>query len=78
MPSDAFATGQAIWALNTAGIKSDDLHLRGRAFLVATQRKDGSWPMISRPLKPGGDGAKNLIPITGGHAWGVIGLVRSL
>jgi hypothetical protein len=51
---------------------------RGQAYLIKTQRDDGSWPMTSRPTKPGGDGTKNLVPITGaGSAWAVLGLVRS-
>jgi len=79
MSSDAWATGQALYALALAGIKSDEPAVeRGRAFLVKTQREDGSWPMTSRPTKPGGEGSKSLIPITGaGSAWAVLGLVRS-
>jgi squalene cyclase len=79
MASDAWATGQALYALAHADLKNDDPVIeRGRAFLVATQRDDGSWPMTSRPMKPGGAGAKNLIPITGaGSAWAVLGLLRS-
>jgi len=79
MASDAWATGQALYALANAGLKADDpIVARGHAFLVKTQRDDGSWPMTSRPTKPGAAGAKNLIPITGaGSAWAVLGLVRS-
>jgi N-acyl-D-amino-acid deacylase len=79
MPSDAWATGQALYALAHAGFKSNNPALqRGYAFLVNTQREDGSWPMTSRPTKPGGEGGKNLVPITGaGAAWAVMGLVRS-
>lgn len=79
MPSDAWATGQAIYALSHAGLKPDDVSIaRARDFLVRTQRHDGSWSMTSRPAKPGGEGAQNLIPITGaGSAWAVIGLARS-
>ncbi|HEY7427903.1 MAG TPA: prenyltransferase/squalene oxidase repeat-containing protein [Gemmataceae bacterium] len=79
MASDAWATGQALYALAHAGVKSDDLVIqRGHAFLIKTQRADGSWPMTSRPTKPGGEGSKSLIPITGaGSAWAVLGLVRS-
>jgi Squalene-hopene cyclase C-terminal domain len=79
MASDAWATGQALYALAHAGIKPDDAAIaRAHAFLVKTQRDDGSWPMTSRPTKPGGEGAKNLIPITGaGTAWAVLGLVRT-
>jgi hypothetical protein len=79
MASDAWATGQALYALSYANAKADEPVLaRGRAFLVKTQRDDGSWPMTSRPTKPGGEGSKSLIPITGaGSAWAVLGLVRS-
>jgi hypothetical protein len=79
MKSDAWATGQALYALAHAGIKPDEpVIARAQAFLIKTQRDDGSWPMASRPVKPGGDGSKSLIPITGaGSAWAVLGLVRS-
>lgn len=77
--SDAWATGQALYALATAGVKPDDKVLtRGRTFLIKTQREDGSWPMTSRPTTPGGKGSTSLIPITGaGSAWAVLGLARS-
>lgn len=79
MASDAWATGQALYALSHGGLKSDDpLITRGREFLIKTQRADGSWPMTSRPCPPSNAGAKSVIPITGGgSAWGVLGLVRS-
>lgn len=79
MASDAWATGQALYALAHAGVKQDDPAVaRAHAFLVKTQRDDGSWPMTSRPTKPGAKGANSLIPITGaGSAWAVIGLARS-
>ena len=79
MASDAWATGQALYALACAGIKPDDPAIRrARAFLIKTQRTDGSWPMTSRPIKPGGEGSSSLVPITGaGSAWAVLGLVRS-
>ena len=79
MASDGWATGQALYALSHAGLKPDDSIIkRAHAFLIKTQRDDGSWPMTSRPLKPGDKGATSLIPITGaGSAWAVLGLVRS-
>jgi squalene-hopene/tetraprenyl-beta-curcumene cyclase len=79
MASDAWATGQALYALADAETKPDDPAItRAQAFLVKTQRDDGSWPMVSRPTKPGGEGCKSLIPITGaGTAWAILGFVRS-
>lgn len=79
MSSDAWATGQALYALSHAGLKSDDpVITRGQAFLVKTQLPDGSWPMTSRPIKPDGKGSTSLIPIVGGgSSWAVLGLVRS-
>ena len=79
MPSDAWATGQALYSLAHAGIHSDNPAIsRAHAFLIKTQREDGSWAMTSRPTKPGAEGATSLIPITGaGSAWAVMGLVRS-
>src|SRR5262245_59570096 len=50
MASDAWAAGQALYALDHAGIKPGDAVIaRGQAFLIKTQRDDGSWPMTSRP-----------------------------
>jgi len=79
MPSDAWATGQALYALAWAGVPPVEPPVaRAQSFLLKTQRPDGSWPMTSRPIKPGGPGAKNLVPITGAAAaWAVMGLARS-
>jgi hypothetical protein len=79
MASDAWATGQALYALAHAGIgPGEPVIARAHAFLIKTQRGDGSWPMTSRPTKPGGPGSTSLIPITSaGTAWAVIGLARS-
>jgi hypothetical protein len=79
--SDAFATGQALWALSFAGVKHDRPEIvRAVAFLVANQREDGSWPMTSRN-HPGVETTRNPIrnpvPITYfGAAWATLGLVR--
>ncbi len=79
MASDAWATGQALYALAHAGIKPDEPVIRrAHAFLIQTQRDDGSWPMTSRPVTLGGKGSSSLIPITGaGSVWAVLGLVRT-
>lgn len=79
MASDAWATGQALYALTDAGAATNDASIRrGQDFLIQSQRADGSWPMISRPIKPAGEGSKSLVPITAaGSAWAVMGLARS-
>lgn len=79
MASDAWATGQALYALAHAGIKPQDpVIARGHSFLIKTQRADGSWAMTSRPTKPGEKSSSSLIPITGaGSAWAILGLVRN-
>jgi hypothetical protein len=77
--SDAFATGQTLYALALAGFTADrpDVH-RGIDFLVATQAADGSWPMTSRSTPDGSPGsAKLLTPITcAASSWGTLGLVN--
>jgi hypothetical protein len=77
--SDAYATGQALYALSLAGVKSSRKEIRRAVeFLVAAQRQDGSWEMIPRAT-PEREASKNLVPITYfGAAWATIGLVRSL
>ena len=77
--SDAFATGEALYVLAEAGWQTDDPTVqRAIAFLVSTQKPDGSWPMTSRATPDGRPGsAKLLTPInTGAGAWAVLGLAR--
>ena len=54
--SDAYATGSTLVALHLAGGVATDLpaYRRGLAFLVNTQRDDGSWFIKSRskPFQP--------------------------
>ena len=77
--SDAYATGQALYALAEAGVKpGDDAVRKAQAFLAGTQREDGAWAMVSRAIMRDGKPPKNLEPIThAGSAWAVMGLVRS-
>ena len=52
MGSDAYATGQALYALNTAGrmAASDPVYARGVKYLLSTQAADGSWHVKSRSI----------------------------
>jgi squalene-hopene/tetraprenyl-beta-curcumene cyclase len=77
--SDAYATGQALYALAEAGVKPDEeAAQKAQSFLAKTQREDGAWPMVSRAIMRDGKPPKNLEPIThAGSAWAVLGLVRS-
>jgi squalene cyclase len=79
MASDAFATGQALYALALAGQSADRPEVqRGIRFLVDTQKPDGSWPMTSRSTPDGSPGsAKLLTPITcSAGSWATLGLAR--
>jgi hypothetical protein len=50
LESDAYATGSALVALHQAGgmATTDSVYKRGVAFLMKTQREDGSWLVKSR------------------------------
>ena len=78
LPSDAYATGQALYFLSIAGAKPDAAEIRrGVAFVVSTQKEDGSWPMTPR-AHPEATPTKFLWPITYlGSAWATIALVHS-
>jgi hypothetical protein len=56
LASDAYATGQVLVALKTAGILSPNqtAYQRGVQFLLRTQAGDGSWYVRSRaiPFQP--------------------------
>lgn len=49
-PSDAYATGSALAALNQTGQlpAGSQAYLKGLAFLIGAQQEDGSWHVVSR------------------------------
>jgi ankyrin repeat protein len=54
LSSDAYATGQALYALNTAGHLPDETLQKAVRFLLDSQLADGSWHVRSRsyPIQP--------------------------
>jgi hypothetical protein len=79
LKSDAFATGQTLYVLSLAGFTAERPEInRGIDFLVATQKPDGSWPMISRSTPDGSPGSSTLLtPITcAASSWATLGLAR--
>lgn len=48
-PSDAYATGMTLWALQESGVMRPDP--KGLKFLLGTQSADGSWHVASRATK---------------------------
>jgi ankyrin repeat protein len=53
LPSDAYATGQALVALRESGAMSvtDPVYQRGVQFLLNTQLEDGSWYVKTRAIR---------------------------
>ena len=53
LTSDAFATGEALYALRNSGFASagDGVYRRGVEYLLSTQHADGSWYVRSRAVK---------------------------
>ena len=79
LKSDAFATGQTLYALSLVGYDGERPEIkRGIDFLVAAQKSDGSWPMISRSTPDGSPGSATLLtPITcAASSWATLGLVK--
>jgi hypothetical protein len=48
-PSDAYATGMTLWALNEAGVMRPNA--KSVKFLLGTQSADGSWHVVSRATR---------------------------
>src|SRR5438876_3755804 len=79
LKSDAFATGQTLYVLSLAGFTAQRPEIkRGIDFLVATQKPDGSWPMLSRSTPDGSPGSSKLLTpiICTASSWATLGLAR--
>jgi ankyrin repeat protein len=51
LASDAYATGEALWALHESGTPATDAaYRRGVDYLLGTQHEDGTWRVVTRAL----------------------------
>ncbi|HYL37658.1 MAG TPA: ankyrin repeat domain-containing protein [Bryobacteraceae bacterium] len=85
LPSDAYATGEALHALHESGMPaSDPVYSRGVEFLLRTQLEDGSWHVRTRAaafqpyFESGFPHAHDQWISQGGTAWAVIALSDAL
>ena len=83
--SDAYATGQALYALQLAGSLPRPALDRGVRFLLATQRSDGSWHVRSRSFPrqtnyfdTGFPHGRDQWISAAGTSWACIGLTMAL
>jgi ankyrin repeat protein/mono/diheme cytochrome c family protein len=82
MASDAYATGEALFALGSAGPipVSDPVYQKGVEYLLSTQADDGSWHVKSRSiwlqpyLESGFPYARDQFISTAGTAWATLAL----
>jgi hypothetical protein len=75
--SDAFATGQALYALGLLGRDGKDpVVSRAWEFLLRTQEKDGSWQVPQEAINTRRRGL-NVYPFWG-TAWATIGMLQTL
>ncbi|HEX2491027.1 MAG TPA: hypothetical protein VHR27_16575, partial [Blastocatellia bacterium] len=80
--SDAYATGEALFALGSAGrmTVSDPVFRRGVDYLLSTQASDGSWRVRSRAiwlqpyLDSGFPYGQDQFISTAGTAWATLAL----
>ena len=81
--SNAFSTGQALYALSRMGLLAEDgadarACDRAQRFLIADQSDDGSWPVPSAAISSEPNEERDVIYHFWGTAWATIGLARSL
>jgi len=88
--SDAYSTGQALWALHDSGgvPTNDPAWQKGIDYLLRTQAKDGSWHVASRlhppaPVSPkyfetGHPYGHDQFISTMGESWAIIALAQTL
>jgi len=85
LPSDAYATGTALFALAEAGMKPDDpIYRRSVGFLLSTQLADGSWFVTTRThptqayFESGSPHGEHQFISAAATNWATLALLRSL
>lgn len=86
LPSDAYATGQALFALYTAGELpvSDAAYRKGIDYLMRTQASDGTWHVKSRSIwlqpyfESGFPYGRDQFISTAGTAWAAMALATTV
>ena len=85
MSSDAYATGQALYALNASGQPaSTSVTRNGAQYLLRTQMEDGTWFMRSRAVgfqpyfETGFPHGRDQFISSAATAWAAIGLAHTL
>lgn len=85
LESDAYATGQALYALHQAGVAPDDAaRRRGADYLLRTQLADGTWHVVSRafPFQPykesGYPHGKDQWISSAGASWATLALLQQM
>jgi ankyrin repeat protein len=84
--TDAYATGQALFALSQAGAmsSSDPVYRKGVAYLLRTQAADGSWHVRSRSIwlqpyfESGFPYGRDQFISTAGTAWASLALAAAV
>ena len=85
MVSDAYATGQALYALHTAGntAVADPVYRRGVDYLLRSQAADGSWHVTTRAIwvqpyfESGFPYGRDQFISTAGTAWAAMALAAA-
>ena len=85
MASDAYATGQALWALHAAGVSAaDPVYRSGAAYLLRTQLEDGTWFVQTRAFgfqtyfETGFPHGRSQFISTAATAWAAIALTYTI
>lgn len=77
--SDAFMTGQSLYALSLVGeARTQPAMLAAIKFLLGTQQSDGTWKLASHLISKKGTESKDYVYRYWGTAWAAIGLSHTL